>query len=105
MLGKTVYFIDMKKRKVGEGVVLSSIISQTGYIVHIIISCGEKKNVESALVFLNKEEAEKRLPDVLKIKDDMDYQMEEFERFLDIKRELVIGKPEFKELAHEYFKN
>ena len=105
MLGKTVYFIDMKSREVGQGIVMSSIISQTGYVVHIIFSGKEKKNVESALVFQSKEEAEKKLPSLLKIKDEMDHKAKECEKVLDKMRELVIGKPEFKELADGFFKN
>lgn len=105
MLGQTVYFIDMNDGNVKEGVVLSSVISQTGYVVHIIFTGTERKNVESALVFNSKEDADKRLPEVLCIKDDMEQKEKEVANVLDTMRELVIGKPEFKELADGIFKN
>lgn len=95
----------MKDCVVKEGVVLSSIISQTGYVIHIIFTGTEKKNVESALVFESKDDAEKRLPEVLCIKDDMEKKEKEVKDVLDRMRELVIGKPEFKELADGIFKN
>ena len=103
MLGKKVFFIDMKTREVKEGVVLSRIISQTGYIVNIIVDDGGKHNVENRLVFENKEDADKRLPEVLTIKDSMDAKVEEDRKVLDVMREQVIGKPEYKELADEFF--
>lgn len=103
MLGSKVFFIDMKTRDVKEGVVLSVIISQSGYIVNIIVDKDGKHNVENALVFNTKEEAEKRLPEVLTIKESMDAKAKETEKVLDTMRELVIGKPEFKELADEFF--
>ena len=105
MLGKEVYFIDMKDRDVKSGIILSYIISQSGYVVHIIFTGLEKKNVESALIFTSKEQADKRLPEVLAIKDDMEKKEKEVANVLDNMRELVIGKPEFKELADGIFKN
>ena len=103
MLGKKVFFIDMKKREVQEGSVLSVVISQSGYVVDIIVNKEGKHSVESKLVFESKEEADKSLPGVLMIKDAMDDKAKECEKVLDIMREQVIGKPEFKELANEYF--
>ena len=103
MLGKKVFFIDMKERNVQEGVVLSEIISQSGYFVSIIVNETGKHNVEQLLIFENKEDAEKRLPEVLTIKDSMDSKVEEEKKVLDVMREQVIGKPEFKEIADEFF--
>lgn len=105
MLGKEVFFIDMNSKDVKQGVVLSSLISQSGYVVHIIFTGTEKKNVESALIFNSKQEAEQRLPVVLKIKDDMEVKEKQVTDELDTLRELVIGKPEYKELADGIFKN
>ena len=105
MLGKKVYFIDMKTRAVSEGVILSQIISQSGYLVNIIVDAGGKHSIEKLLVFETKEEAESRLADVLSIKDAMDAKLEEDKKVLDTMREQVIGKPEFKELADEFFSN
>ena len=105
MLGKKVFFIDMKSREVKEGTVLSEIISQTGYLIEIIVDKDGKHNVERALAFENKEDADKRLPEVLTIKDSMDFKAKETEKVLDIMREQVIGKPEYKEIADEYFGN
>jgi hypothetical protein len=103
MLGQKLFFIDMKTREIKEGFVLSRIISQSGYIVNIIVDNEGKHNVENRLVFENKEDAEKRLPEVLAIKDSMDAKVEEEKKVLDTMREQVIGKPEFKELADEFF--
>ena len=103
MLGKKVFFIDMKSRDVKEGVVLSQTISQSGHVVSIIISGQSKHNVESKLIFENKEDADKRLPEVLIVKDAMESKAKETEEVLDVMREQVIGKPEHKELADEYF--
>jgi len=103
MLGKKVFFIDMKTREVKEGTILSEVISQSGYVVSIIVDKEGKHSVETALIFENKADADKRLPEVLTIKDAMDSKVEEDKKVLDIMREQVIGKPEFKELADEYF--
>lgn len=103
MLGQKVFFIDMKSRSVKEGVILSEIISQSGYVVHIIVDEEGKHNVESLLIFQSKEDADKRLPEVLAIKDMMDEKAKELEKTLDTMREQVIGKPEHKELADEFF--
>lgn len=103
-LGKEVYFIDQKARKVNSGIVLSALISQSGYDVVIILADGVKRNIETALVFSNPEDAEKRLPDVLAIKDEMDAIEKEANDKLDEKRILVIGKPQHKEIADAIFK-
>ena len=104
ILGKEVYFIDQKNRKVDTGVVLSIVVSQSGYDVAIIYANGTKYSIESALVFLTEDEATERLPFVLSIKDEMEAIEKEANDKLDEKRELVIGKPQHKELADAIFK-
>ena len=102
-LGKEVYFIDQKARKVNSGIVLSALISQSGYDIAIIFSEGIKRNIETSLVFWYKEEAEKRLPEVLAIKDEMEAIEKEANDKLDVKRKLAMGEPQHKEIADELF--
>ena len=61
MLGELVYFCDMTERKVKQGYVLTRTISDSGYIVNIVMSNGIKKNVENALIFDKLENAEENL--------------------------------------------
>lgn len=103
ILGKEVYFIDQKARKVNTGIVLSATISQSGYDIAIILSEGLKRSIETALVFWYKEEADEALPKVLAIKDEMDAIEKEANDKLDEKRKLVIGEPQHKELADDLF--
>lgn len=103
MLGNKVFYINMKDKKVGEGVVLSRTISQSGYVVNIVFDEEGKHNIENKLIFENKEEAEKALPGLLVISEAMEEKSKECEKVLDVMREQVIGKPEFKELADEFF--
>lgn len=103
MLGKTVYFCDLMDRVVREGVVLSRIISQSGYVVSVVRSNIKKHNVESKLIFKSKELAEEKLPVFLEIKDKMDSLEKAHEIKMESLRKKVIGKPEFKEVADEFF--
>lgn len=104
MLGKTVYFCDLKDRVVREGVVLSRIISQSGYIVSIIKSDVRSHTVEQRLIFNEKEKAEEKLPRFLGIKDEMDRREKRHNECMDKMRQRVIGKPELKEIADAYIK-
>lgn len=104
MLGKTVFFCDLVDRVVREGVVLSRIISQSGYVVSIIKSEARNHNIESKLIFKSKEQAEEKLPHFLAIKDKMDNIEKKHQETMDKIRIKVIGKPEHKELADAYFK-
>lgn len=103
MLGKTVYFCDLMDRVVREGVVLSRIISQSGYVVSVVRSNIKNHNVESKLIFKSKELAEEKLPVFLEIKDKMDSLEKAHEIKMESLRKKVIGKPEFKEVADEFF--
>ena len=103
ILGKEVYYIDQKARKVNTGIVLSALISQSGYDVAILLSEGVKRNIETSLVFETQEEAEKRLPEVLAIKDEMEAIEKEANDKLDVKRKLAIGEPQHKEIADGIF--
>ena len=103
ILGQEVYFIDQKAHKVNSGVVVSVLVSQSGYDVAILISEGLKRNIETPLIFFEKEDAEKRLPEVLAIKDEMEAIEKEANDKLDEKRKLVIGEPQHKEIADELF--
>lgn len=104
MLGKTVYFCDLKDRVVRDGIVLSNIISQSGYIVSIIKSDVRSHTVEQKLIFKDKEKAEERLPFLLSIKDEMDRREKRHTEMMDNMRKRVIGKPELKEIADAYIK-
>ena len=104
MLGKTVYFCDLKDRMVREGVVLSQIISQSGYVVSIIKSEVRSHTVEQRLIFKEKEKAEERLPMLLSIKDEMDRREKRHNECMDKMRIRVIGKPEYKDIADAYIK-
>ena len=103
ILGKEVYYIDQKSRKVNSGIVLSALISQSGYDVAIVLSDGVKRNIETSLVFWNKEEAEEKLPQILAIKDEMEAIEKEANDKLDAKRKLAIGEPQHKEIADAVF--
>lgn len=104
MIGKEVYFIDAKGRCVKKGVVLQMILSQSGYVVYNVLSDGMMHNVERAIIFDTKKQAEEYLPAFLKVKDDMDALSKQMTESLDQMRETVLGKPEFKELADNVFK-
>lgn len=104
-LGKKVYFIDMVNKVVNTGVIMSRIISKSGYVVNIIIDPEiQKHSIEENLVFDNVDKASEKLKEFIVIQDKMELDQKEFLESQKAQRELVIGKPEFKELADEYAK-
>ena len=104
MLGSFVYFCDMTERKVKQGYVLTRTISDSGYIVNIVMSNGIKKNIEDALIFDSNKDAEIALVRYLEVKDKMDFLVKKQTEELNKLRKQVIGEPEFKELANELIK-
>ena len=105
MIGKKVYFIDPKEKKIKSGIVITDAISQSGYEVYIIYGQdGKRESKDLALVFETEQAANDNLERVLKISDDMEALNKQTEKQLDEMRERLIGKPQFKELANELFK-
>jgi len=104
LLGENVFFADLKSKSVKSGVVLSSIVSQSGYVVHIILDEAKVKySVEKARVFLSQKEAEEYLPNMLSVADEMERLEQANVKLLESLRQKIIGKPEFKELADVVF--
>lgn len=104
MIGNEVYFIDAKGRDVKHGVILQIILSQSGYVVYNILADKKMFNVERARIFVTKGDADAFLPKFLSVQDQMDALNKKLTDELDQMRESVIGKPEFKELANNVFK-
>lgn len=105
MIGKKVYFIDPKEKKVKSGTIITDTISQSGYEVYIIYGTdGKRESKDLALVFDTEQAANDNLERVLKISDEMEALNKQTDKQLDEMREQLIGKPQFKELANELFK-
>ena len=104
MIGSEVYFIDAKGRDVKKGVVLQIILSQSGYVIYNILADGKMHNVERALIFDTKEQADEYIKPFIEVSNKMDALNKQTTDELNAMRESVIGKPEFKELAENVFK-
>ena len=102
MLGRFVYFCDLKLRKVRQGYILTRTISESGYAVNVVFVPNEgKANAEDALIFDNEVLANKALKKNLEIKDTMDELLKISDEQLNKLRVKVIGEPQFKEIADE----
>ena len=105
MIGKKVYFIDLKLRSVKSGIVITDTISQSGYEVYIVYGTdGKRESKDLALVFDTEKAANDNLERMLKLSDDMEALNKQTEEKLNAMREGLLGKPKFKELANELFK-
>lgn len=104
MLGKEIYFCDLKDGTVKKGVVLSESISQSGYEVSTILSDGHKHMIEKALIFDNEEGAKEKLAPSMDTKKIMERIEKECCDNMNVLRVQVIGEPEHKELADAIFK-
>lgn len=104
MIGKEVYFVDLKDREIKIGTVVTDIISQSGYEVYVVLGVdGKKYSKDLPLVFETLEEAEEKLQDILKWSDEMEQYQKQTTETLDAMREKIIGKPNFKELANAIY--
>lgn len=105
LVGKNVFFCDSKNNCVNQGVVMTTTVSQSGYVVHIIIDSQKKQhNVESNLVFLNEKDAIDFLPTFLQVKDKMEAVNKELTSQLDELRTQIIGNPEVKDVADSIYR-
>lgn len=104
MLGKEVYFCDLKDGTVKRGTVLSVSISQSGYEISTILSDNKKHLIEKALIFDNEGSATEKLGVSMDKKAIMERLEKECCDSMNILRKQVIGEPEHKELADAIFK-
>ena len=95
-ISNKVYFIDLKEKKVGEGVVNGLTVSSTGYLLYVIkLANGQQITKESAFVYASRKEATEAMNKQIPISDEMNKKAKAAQNELDALREKVIGKPEF----------
>ena len=104
MIGKQVYFCDLKDDCVKVGVIYSITVNQAGYKVYNVMYEGKRQSVDESLIFTNEDVALKSLQTILPIKHEMENIQKETEKKLDDLRELIVGKPKYKELSDEIYK-
>lgn len=104
MLGKQVYFCDLKDDVVKIGKIYAITVNQAGYCVYNIIYDGERKAVDENLVFESEVQALKSLESILPIKHKMEEIEKKSQKEMDDLRELIVGKPNYKELSDEIYK-
>lgn len=104
MLGKQVYFCDLKEDNVKIGKVYAITVNQAGYRVYNIIYDGKRQAVDEKLVFESEDKALNRLESILPIKHKMEEIRKKSEQEMDDLRELIVGKPSYKELSDEIYK-
>lgn len=104
MLGKQVYFCDLKDDVVKIGKVYNITANQAGYMVYNVICDGKRQSVDECLVYESEDKALAKLSQSLPIKKEMETIQNETNKKLDDLRELIVGKPQFKELSDEIYK-
>lgn len=95
---KTVYFLRFKENIVVAGNLIGTDINDSGYIMHTV-QAGEFYNLDDALVFYTREEAEKALKAYKPINDKILSVMKAANLEIDALRETINGKPHFPEYA------
>lgn len=100
IVGDKVFFTDLKKKAVLEGIIYGITVSSTGYILYgILCQDGSKTTKERACVFTSLEEAQQKLPQQIKIHDEMEAILKESQSKMDALRLQIIGNPEVPQLA------
>lgn len=103
-VGNKVFFCDLKNKKVSSGVLFTTTVSQSGYIVHIVLDDKKQKyNLENNLIFENEQDAINALPNVLDVKEKMEAINKQLTSQLDELRTKLIGKPEVKDVADSIY--
>ena len=100
-LGKEIFFIDPKQKKVKEGRVSGIQITQTGYVIISIFCTEGTPQLENKHVFLTKDSAEQRLIEIKPLLAEADKEIEETTERVNKLRVEVIGEPEFLEFAKQ----
>jgi len=100
-LGQKVFYLEAKTKEIKEGILVGEYISANGYWMRSIFdeALNKKLAIEKAHVHETKEFAEHHRDTVSPFIDDAQAKADEANKYVDEKREHVIGKPIFIELA------
>ena len=100
-LGQKVFYLEAKTKDITEGILVGNHISESGYWICQIFNqeLNKKLSIEKAHVHETKEFAEHHRDTVSTFIDEAQAKADEANKYVDEKREMVIGKAVFKELA------
>lgn len=100
-LGQKVFYLEAKTKEIKEGILVGEYISANGYWMRSIFdeALNKKLAIEKAHVHETKEFAEHHKDTISPFIDDAQAKAKEANDYVDAKRELVIGKPQFVDLA------
>ncbi len=100
-LGQKVFYLEAKTKEIREGVLVGSHISESGYWIYNVFNqaLNKRLSIEKAHVHETQEFAEHHRDTVSVFIDEAQSKADETNKYVDEKRELVIGKPQFPELA------
>ncbi len=100
-LGQKVFYLEAKTNQIREGVLVGSHISESGYWIYNVYNqkLNKRISIEKAHVHETLEFAEHHRDSVSPVIAEAELKAKEANEFVDAKREIVIGKPQFSELA------
>lgn len=102
MLGKTIYYLDFKNKKVETAVVIDEHITSTGYGAYMARTSDKVLHqVEMAICYKTQEEAEQELVKKQPLVDEMNELRKSTDNKLNEMRDTLIGKPDMKHLIEE----
>ena len=100
-LGKEIYFINVGLAKVEKGIVYAIHIGVKGYVTVTLLSEKVEKRADLKNCFLTKDSSEQRLIEIVPHLSKVKILNEKAKKESDIITELVIGKPDFADLAKD----
>lgn len=101
MLGKKVFFLNFKDKKVNEGLIIEAHISTGGYESYIIQTDAGDVQMERSLCYTDKEKAELALSKKQPLSDKMNELAKKTTKRIDNMRIQLLGKPNLKHLARK----
>lgn len=99
MLGKTVYFLNFKDKKVDEGIIIEAHISTGGYESYLLQTEKGDKQIERSVCYATREKAEQALIKKQPVADKMNDIASKTTKRIDSLRERLLGKAPLKHLA------
>lgn len=101
MLGKTVYFLNFKDKKVDEGIIIEAHISTGGYESYLLQTEKGDKQIERSVCYATREKAEQALIKKQPVADKMNAYAKKATARIDNMRTQLLGKATLKHLVRK----